>query len=50
MSPSEEDIVLVPVPALVALLTRLEIDKGAPLTKAEALDARDKAACIAMPR
>ncbi len=50
MSEPEEDLLLVPVPALVAVLTALERTKGAPLTEAEVLEARDKAACIAMPR
>lgn len=50
MNQNEEDLLLVPVPALVAVLTRLESEKGAPLSEAEVLDARDKAACIAMPR
>lgn len=50
MSQTEEDLLLVPVPALVVVLTQLEIEKGSPLTEAEVLHARDKAACIAMPR
>lgn len=50
MSQAAEDLLLVPVPALVVVLTQLERDKGAPLTEAEVLDTRDKAACIAMPR
>ncbi|HSH98901.1 MAG: hypothetical protein ACAH07_06130 [Methylophilaceae bacterium] len=50
--PSDEpdDLILTPVPALVAVLLNLENQKGASLTEAEVIEARDKAACIAMPR
>ena len=50
MSQADDDLLLVPVPALVAVLTKLELDKGAPLTEQEVTKARDNAACIAMPR
>lgn len=50
MRHADDDLLLVPVPALVAVLTRLELEKGAPLTEAEVLQARDAAECIAMPR
>jgi hypothetical protein len=45
----DEELLIVPVPALVAVLLRLEEQKGAPLTEGEVLEARDNAACIAMP-
>jgi hypothetical protein len=44
-----EELVPVPVPALVALLLHLERQKGLPLTEAEVWEARDKAVCIMMP-
>ena len=47
---SQEDLQIVPVPALVAVLYHKESEKGSPLTEAEVLEIRDKAACIAMPR
>jgi hypothetical protein len=47
---SEEELLIVPVPALVAVLIALENDKGAPLTEQEVLRARDGAGSIAMPR
>jgi hypothetical protein len=50
MSQTEDDLLLVPVPALVAVLTKLEQDKGAPLAEEEVLQVQDNAACIAMPR
>jgi hypothetical protein len=46
----EEDLIIAPVPALVAVLLNLEDKKGAPLTEAEVLEIRDNAACIVMPR
>ncbi len=46
---SDPDLVPVPVPALVALLLHLETEKGAPLTEAEVLAARDGAVCMMMP-
>jgi hypothetical protein len=47
-APGDEPLVPVPVPALGVLLLRLEKKKGAPLTEAEVLEARDKAVCIVM--
>ena len=46
--PADEPLVTVPVPALGILLLRLEKKKGAPLTEAEVLEARDKAVCMVM--
>lgn len=46
---STEPLVPTPVPALAVLLLNLEKQKGSPLTEAEALEARDKAACIMLP-
>jgi hypothetical protein len=44
-----ERLVPVPIPALAVLLHKLEQHKGSPLTEAEVLAARDKAACIMLP-
>jgi len=44
-----QPLVITPIPPLVVLLSHLEKEKGAPLTEAEVLEARDKAACIALP-
>lgn len=46
----EDDLIITPVPALVALLLAKEKEKGAPLTREEVEEITDKAACIAMPR
>jgi hypothetical protein len=46
----EDDLIITPVPALVAVLLAKEKEKGAPLTKEEVEEITDKAACIAMPR
>ena len=46
----QEDIIITPVPALVAVLLNLEKQKGSPLTEVEVIEVRDNAACIAMPR
>jgi len=46
---SREPLVITPMPALVVLLVHLEKEKGAPLTEAEVIEARDKAACVALP-
>lgn len=48
-APSREPLVITPMPALVVLLLRQEKDKGGPLTEAEVIEARDKAACVALP-
>ena len=45
----QEQLILTPVPALVAVLWSLEKAKGSPLTEHEVITARDNAACIAMP-
>ena len=45
---ADEPLVPVPIPALGVLLLNLEKTKGAPLTQAEVLEARDKAVCMMM--
>ena len=49
-SPREDDdpLVLVPIPALVAVLLHREQEKGSPLTEAEVLAIRDSAVCEAL--
>ncbi len=42
------ELVITPVPALVAVLLAKEKEKGEPLTRAEVETIRDGAACIAM--
>jgi hypothetical protein len=46
---SDERLVIVPIPALVAILLHHERQKGAPLSEKEVLDIRDRAACMTMP-
>ena len=46
---NDERLILFPIPSLVSLLLRAELDKGSPLTEAEALAVRDGCACIALP-
>lgn len=46
---SDESLVLVPIPTLLAFLISLEKQKGLPLTEDEVLAARDDVACIALP-
>ena len=46
----DDDLIITPVPALVAVLLAKEKEKGSPLTKAEVEEITDKAECIAMPR
>jgi hypothetical protein len=46
----EDDLIITPVPALVAVLLAKEREKGAALTREEVAEITDKAACIAMPR
>jgi hypothetical protein len=46
----KDNLIITPVPALVAVLLAKEKEKGAPLTQAEVEDISDKAECIAMPR
>jgi hypothetical protein len=48
-SEPDEPLVPVPIPPLRVLLLDLERQKGAPLTKAEVLDVRDKCVCMMMP-
>ena len=45
----EDPLCLVFIPALVAILLNVEKTKGSPLTEAEVIATRDKAACLAMP-
>jgi len=45
----ENDLILTPVPALVAVLLAKEKEKGEPLTKDEVEKITDQAECIAMP-
>ena len=49
--PAEDEayLVMVPVPALVALLKHAEDQKGSPLTQTEVLEIRDEATCIVVP-
>lgn len=44
-----QQLCLVFIPALVALLINAEKKKGSPLTETEVLTIRDKAPCIALP-
>lgn len=46
----EDDLIITPVPALVALLVAKEKEKRTPLTQAEVEDIAVNAQCIAMPR
>ena len=46
---SEESLLIVPVPALVAVLMHHENEKGAPLTEEEVLSIRDSVDSIAIP-
>ena len=45
----DEALLIVPTPALVAVLLAAEKQKGAPLTEADVLRIRDGAECTAMP-
>lgn len=45
-----DDLILTPVPALVAVLLAKEKEKGESLTRDEVEKIRDQAACIAMHR
>ncbi|WP_316674807.1 hypothetical protein [uncultured Tolumonas sp.] len=44
-----DQLFLVHVPALVAVLLSIENEKGRPLTEAEVVEIRDSSECIAMP-
>ena len=46
----DDDLIITPVPALVAVLLAKEKEKGSPLTQDEVAEITDKAECIAMPR
>ena len=46
----DDELIITPVPALVAILLAKEKEKGTPLTQAEVEEITDKAECIAMPR
>ncbi len=48
-SQNDENLKLVHVPALVAILLNAEGKKGSPLTEKEVLDIRDSSQCMAMP-
>ena len=43
---TEERLVIIAIPPLVALLLALEKQKGAPLNEEEVIAVRDKAACM----
>jgi hypothetical protein len=47
-SKSDEALLIVPVPALVAVLMNKEQEKGAPLTEDEVVSIRDNASSIAI--
>jgi hypothetical protein len=46
---AEDPVVIVPIPALVAILLNVETTNGKPLTEAEVLAIRDSAVCMTMP-
>ena len=45
----EEELISVPVPALVAVLLNAENSRETPLTELEVLEIRDNAQCMMMP-
>lgn len=47
---SSDELAIVPIPALVAILLNREQQKGSPLTEKEVLAIRDGAVCMAAPR
>lgn len=47
---SSEDLIIVPIPALVEILLDRERTKNGPLTEAEVLAVRDNAVSVALPR
>ena len=49
MNDNSEDLLLVHVPALVAVLLNAENEKESPLTESEVIEIRDSSNCIAMP-
>ncbi|WP_420137439.1 hypothetical protein [Sphingomonas sp.] len=46
---ADEDLVIMPMPSLVALLLSKEEEKGAPLMETEVLEIRDQADSVATP-
>lgn len=50
MAPSDDDLVITFIPALVLLLTNAEQEKGRALTEDEVLAIRDGGVCIALAR
>ncbi|WP_442680100.1 hypothetical protein ACSBM8_02510 [Sphingomonas sp. ASY06-1R] len=46
---SDEELVIMPMPSLVALLLSKEQEKGSPLTEAEVIEIRDNAVCTMTP-
>jgi hypothetical protein len=46
---NEENLKLVHIPALVAVLLNAEKKKGSPLTEQEVINIRDSSQCMAMP-
>jgi len=46
----EEEIIITPVPSLVATLLNRERSKGSPLTQSEVEEIRDNVPCIAMTK
>ena len=49
MNDNNEELLLVHVPALVAVLLNAENEKESALTESEVIEIRDSAQCIAMP-
>jgi hypothetical protein len=48
--PMSEDLIIYPVPSLVATLLNRERTKGSPLTEEEVIQIRDSCEAIAVPR
>lgn len=46
----DDDLIITPVPALVAVLLAMEREKGVALTREEVEEITHRAECIAMPR
>jgi hypothetical protein len=46
----QDDLVIMPMPSLVATLLNRERNKGSPLTEAEVIYIRDNAPSVAVPR
>jgi len=45
---SDDNVLIIPVPSLVATLLNREREKGAPLTQVEVIEIRDNCPCTAM--